>query len=65
MKINSRLGYHPVPFSELTQDDQFWMVAKVVSIILFYKAKAEKLSLHRNVVCSPKKKKERFKLLFE
>ena len=24
MKINSRLGYHPVPFSELTQDDQFW-----------------------------------------
>lgn len=24
MKINSRLGYYPVPFSELTQDDQFW-----------------------------------------
>lgn len=24
MKINSELGYHPVTFSELTQDDQFW-----------------------------------------
>lgn len=24
MKINSELGYHPVPFSELTQDDAFW-----------------------------------------
>lgn len=24
MKINSALGYEPVPFSELTDDDQFW-----------------------------------------
>lgn len=24
MKINSRLGYYPVPFSELTQDEDFW-----------------------------------------
>ncbi|WP_027000203.1 N-acetyltransferase [Eisenibacter elegans] len=24
MKINSELGYKPVPFSELTQDDVFW-----------------------------------------
>ncbi len=24
MKINSELGYKPVTFSELTQDDQFW-----------------------------------------
>ncbi|MBL7815498.1 MAG: GNAT family N-acetyltransferase [Saprospiraceae bacterium] len=24
MKINTELGYMPVPFSELTQDDQFW-----------------------------------------
>ncbi len=24
MKINSELGYHPVTFSELTQDDAFW-----------------------------------------
>lgn len=24
MKINSSLGYHPVTFSELTQDDAFW-----------------------------------------
>ncbi len=24
MKINSRLGYRPVPFSELTQDTEFW-----------------------------------------
>lgn len=24
MKINSSLGYHPVTFSELTDDDEFW-----------------------------------------
>lgn len=24
MKINSELGYEPVPYSELTDDDQFW-----------------------------------------
>lgn len=24
MKINSDLGYEPVPYSELTQDDEFW-----------------------------------------
>ena len=24
MKINSSLGYHPVTFSELPQDDAFW-----------------------------------------
>lgn len=24
MKINSELGYHPVTFSELTQEDTFW-----------------------------------------
>lgn len=25
MKLNSRLGYRPVTFSELTQDEEFWM----------------------------------------
>jgi hypothetical protein len=24
MKINSRLGYYPVTFAELTHDDEFW-----------------------------------------
>lgn len=28
MKINSSLGYHPVTFSELTQDDAFWAGCK-------------------------------------
>ncbi len=28
MKINSRLGYEPVTFSELTQDDAFWAGCK-------------------------------------
>ena len=28
MKINSSLGYHPVTFSELTQDDAFWKGCK-------------------------------------
>ncbi len=28
MKINSELGYHPVTFSELTDDDEFWKGCK-------------------------------------
>lgn len=28
MKINSELGYQPVPYSELTQDDVFWKGCK-------------------------------------
>jgi len=28
MKINSDLGYHPVPFSEITKDDNFWKGCK-------------------------------------
>lgn len=28
MKINSDLGYEPVPYSELTQDDKFWAGCK-------------------------------------
>ena len=25
MKLNSRLGYQPVPLSELTHDEEFWL----------------------------------------
>jgi hypothetical protein len=28
MKINSELGYEPVTYSELTQDDEFWSGCK-------------------------------------
>ncbi|WP_028295973.1 N-acetyltransferase [Olivibacter sitiensis] len=28
MKINSELGYEPVPYSELTQDEEFWSGCK-------------------------------------
>ena len=28
MKINSQLGFRPVPFSELTDDDEFWRGCK-------------------------------------
>src|SRR5690606_29235623 len=28
MKINSELGYEPVTYSELTQDDKFWQGCK-------------------------------------
>ena len=66
MKINSRLGYHPVPFWNLLKMISFGMVAKVVSIILFYKSKGRKIvsaqecySFHQK-----KKNKKRFKLLY-
>jgi len=32
MKINTELGYVPVPFSELTDDDQFWRAAPAAPI---------------------------------
>jgi hypothetical protein len=35
MKINSELGYKPVPFSELTTDPSFGKDAKPVQIMKF------------------------------
>ena len=35
MKINSDLGYKPVTFSELTDDDEFWIDVKLVKIMTF------------------------------
>lgn len=35
MKINSELGYEPVTYSELTQDDDFGRDVKAVSIMIY------------------------------
>jgi hypothetical protein len=39
MKINSELGYKPVPFSELTTDPSFGKDAKPVQIMKFKKVR--------------------------
>ena len=31
MKLNSRMGYVPVTFSELTEDEEFWRGCQAVS----------------------------------
>lgn len=35
MKINTELGYSPVPFSELTNDDAFGKDAQAVLIMMY------------------------------
>jgi hypothetical protein len=52
MKINSRLGYYPVTFAELTMMMSFGTVARVVLTILYFKARKEKLSVYSYVVHS-------------
>ena len=51
MKINSDLGYEPVTYSELTQDDEFWKGCQscVNYDILMSKGKKE-LPLHGHAV---------------
>ena len=59
MKINSRLGYHPVPFSELTQDDQFWDGCQSCVNYSILQSKGRKNCLTGNVIRSTKRKNKK------
>jgi GNAT superfamily N-acetyltransferase len=57
MKINSDLGYKPVPFSELTSDSSFWSGCKTCTNYEILKSKDNKMCLCTGMLFDPKDKK--------
>jgi hypothetical protein len=55
MKINSELGYKPVPFSELTTDPSFWKDVKPTNYEIL-KSKDNKMCLCTGMLFDPKEK---------
>lgn len=58
MKINSDLGYRPVPFSELTDDPSFWAGCKTCTNYDILQRKENKMCLCTGMLFDPKEKKE-------
>ena len=58
MKINSDLGYKPVPFSELTSDPSFWKGCQTCTNYDILKSKDNKLCLCTGMLYDPKEKQK-------
>lgn len=56
MKINSELGYKPVPFSELTSDPSFWKGCQTCTNYEILKSKENKMCLCTGMLYDPKEK---------
>lgn len=56
MKINSDLGYEPVTYSELTQDDQFWKGCQSCVNFEILKSKERKNCLCTAMLYDPEEK---------
>jgi N-acetylglutamate synthase-like GNAT family acetyltransferase len=56
MKINSDLGYKPVPFSELTTDPSFWSGCQTCTNYEILKSKENKMCLCTGMLYDPKEK---------
>jgi GNAT superfamily N-acetyltransferase len=56
MKINSDLGYKPVPFSELTNDPSFWNGCQTCTNYEILKSKDNKLCLCTGMLYDPAEK---------
>jgi N-acetylglutamate synthase-like GNAT family acetyltransferase len=56
MKINSDLGYKPVPFSELTSDPSFWKGCQTCTNYEILKSKDNKMCLCTGMLFDPKEK---------
>ena len=56
MKINSDLGYKPVPFSELTTDPSFWKGCQTCTNYEILKSKENKMCLCTGMLYDPKEK---------
>jgi N-acetylglutamate synthase-like GNAT family acetyltransferase len=56
MKINSDLGYKPVPFSELTSDPSFWSGCKTCTNFEILKSKENKMCLCTGMLYDAKEK---------
>ncbi|WP_417369620.1 GNAT family N-acetyltransferase [Flavobacterium beibuense] len=64
MKINSDLGYKPVPFSELTDDPSFWNGCRGCSNFDILERKEYKMCLCTGMLHDPAKKKTEEKYTF-
>lgn len=58
MKINSDLGYKPVPFSELTTDPSFWKGCQTCTNYEILKSKENKMCLCTGMLYDPKEKQK-------
>jgi N-acetylglutamate synthase-like GNAT family acetyltransferase len=58
MKINSDLGYKPVPFSELTSDPSFWNGCQTCTNYDILKSKDNKMCLCTGMLYDPKEKQK-------
>lgn len=56
MKINSDLGYKPVPFSELTNDPSFWKGCQTCANYEILKSKENKMCLCTGMLYDPAEK---------
>ena len=56
MKMNSDLGYKPVPFSELTSDPSFWSGCKTCTNFEILKSKENKMCLCTGMLYDAKEK---------
>lgn len=61
MKINSDLGYEPVTYSELTQDEDFWKGCQSCVNFDILTAKERKNCLCTAMLYNPKEKEEKFR----
>lgn len=64
MKINSELGYKPVPFSELTDDPTFWNGCRGCTNFDILERKEYKMCLCTGMLYDPDKKKTEEKYTF-
>lgn len=64
MKINSELGYKPVPFSELTDDPTFWNGCRGCTNFDILERKEYKMCLCTGMLYDPAKKKTEEKYTF-
>ena len=62
MKINTELGYMPVPFSELTQDESFWKGCSSCPNYDILQAKERKMCLCTGMLAPSKNEEEAMKL---
>ena len=58
MKINSDLGYKPVPFSELTTDPSFWKGCQTCTNYDILKSKENKMCLCTGMLYDPNEKQK-------
>lgn len=61
MKINTELGYMPVPFSELTQDEEFWKGCSSCPNYDILQAKQRKMCLCTGMLALSKNEEEALK----